>query len=67
MNKMIIKAAVLYCTVVLCMVLLCSEVCWNWLLLAVITVLLLAWCVNHITLRELTKLTGYKTWYKFLR
>ena len=64
---MIIKAAVLYCTVALSMVLLCSEVCDKWMIVAAVAAIMAAWCINHITLRELVKLTGYEAWYKLLR
>lgn len=67
MYNMIVKAAVLYCTVALSMVLLCSEVCWSWLTIATVAAIMSAWCVNHITLRELVRLTGYEAWYKYLR
>lgn len=67
MYNRIIKATVLYCTVALGMVLLCSEVCWNWLAIAAVAVIMTAWCVDHITLKELIRLTGYEAWYKFLR
>lgn len=60
------KAIILYITLTLSFILLCAEVSALWLLLAALDAILIAWCHNNITLRELVKYNGYSTWYKML-
>lgn len=66
--KNLIKRAILYITVLDCMVVLCwAEICLAWLVMAFMIMPLGAWCIKHITLRELVRWSGYATWYKFIR
>ena len=65
--KTLIKAVALYTAIILSMVWLCSELCLTWLFMTFTLTALSAWCINHITLRELMRMTGYEAWYKFLK
>lgn len=60
------KAIILYITFTISAILLCAEVSLTWLFLAALDAILIAWCYNNITLRELVKYSGYKTWYKMI-
>lgn len=60
------KAIIFYITVTLTMVLLCSEPSLTWLFLIFIDMLLIAWCIGHISPMEMTKLSGYGIWHKIL-
>lgn len=60
------KTITFYLTVTLTMVLLCSEPSLTWLLLTFIDMLLMAWCIDHISPKELAKLSGYDIWHKML-
>lgn len=61
------KAIVFYFTVILTTLILCMEPCLAGAVLAVIDILLVAWCYNNISIREASKYSGYSAWYKFLK
>ena len=43
------------------------EPCLAGAVLAVIDILLVAWCYNNISIREASRYSGYSIWYKFLK
>ena len=60
------KAIIFYIAVTLTMVLLSTEISLTWLVLAILDTMLILWCKDNISIRELTKLTGYDIWYKMI-
>lgn len=61
------KAIIFYIVSILTVLLLCSEITLAWFILAIVNVVLAAWCKKHLTLREVVRYTGYDIWYKFLK
>ncbi len=66
---LLVKAVLFYTTVVVGILWVCSgnHLCLAWLCLAFIVLILSIVCIEYITLRDLIKITGYETWYKYLR
>lgn len=62
----VMKPIIFYITSILAMLLLCSEISFTWLLLAVVDIMLIAWCHKHLSLREFIRYTGYEAFYKYL-
>lgn len=60
------KAIIFYITATLTMVLLSTEISLTWLVLAILDTMLILWCKDNISIRELTKLTGYDIWKRTL-
>lgn len=60
------KAIIFYIAVTLTMVLLSTEISLTWLVLAILDTMLILWCKDNISIRELTKLTGYDIWKRTL-
>lgn len=60
------KATLFYITAVLTMVLLMTEMSLAWLIMGAVDIILILWCKHNISLREMSKLTGYDIWYKAL-
>ncbi len=61
------KAIIFYFTVILSMTLLCMEFSLTWAALAVVDAVLFEWCYSHISPKDMTRYSGYSTWYKFLK
>lgn len=60
------KALLFYITTLLTLVIICSEPSGLWALLVTIDIPLVLWGINNLTIKEVTKFTGYKAWYRLI-
>lgn len=61
------KALVFYITAIVTMVLPFANLSLSWFFLCIADFMLLIWCRENITFRELLKYSGYSIWYKLLK
>lgn len=65
MNITVMKAIILYITIILTAILVSIEnISLVWLLSAVLDIALVLWCRRNISIRELSRFTGNNAWYK---
>lgn len=68
LNIPIMKTTILYITIILTAILVSIEnISLAWLLAAVLDIALILWCRRNISIRELSRFTGYNAWYRAIR
>lgn len=60
------KSIIFYITAVVTTLLFSMEISSAWFIFAIVDFILILWCNSNITMRKITKLTGYNILYKML-